>query len=76
MTTSDFRKMLKQLKNKPQKQEKYMRHNAPKTRTCGLAKKKCRMCNKVGAHINKYGLHYCRLCFKDVATKLGFKQYS
>ncbi|MBI1969707.1 30S ribosomal protein S14 [Candidatus Woesearchaeota archaeon] len=53
-----------------------MRHNAPKQRSCGLALRKCRRCGRVGGHIKKYGLHYCRHCFREVATSIGFRKFN
>ncbi|MBW2978139.1 30S ribosomal protein S14 [Candidatus Woesearchaeota archaeon] len=53
-----------------------MKHNAPKKRTCGKHLKKCRRCGRIGGHIGKYGLNLCRQCFREVATKIGFKKYS
>jgi small subunit ribosomal protein S14 len=76
MTTSDYRKVLKQIKNKPGKLKKFEKYNTPKERKCGTAKKKCRRCGRMGAHISKYGLHYCRTCYRDIAKKLGFKKFS
>ncbi|MHA1377744.1 MAG: 30S ribosomal protein S14 [Candidatus Helarchaeota archaeon] len=38
-----------------------------------------RMCRRCGTHraiIRSYGLYICRRCFREVATKLGFKKYS
>lgn len=75
MTTSDYRKAFKQLANKPAKLQKFMKHNAPKKRTTGIALKKCQRCGRTGAHISKYNLHLCRQCFREIATKLGFKKY-
>ncbi|MBI5393057.1 30S ribosomal protein S14 [Candidatus Woesearchaeota archaeon] len=76
MTYSDYRKPLKQLRTKPVKLKKYLKHNSPKKRTTGLSLRKCRRCGQHGAHISKYNLHYCRHCFREVATKIGFKKYS
>lgn len=76
MTTSDYRKEFKQLKYKPAKLGKYMKHNAPKKRTCGINLKHCRRCNRTRAHIGKYGLHFCRQCFREVAQSLGFKKFA
>ncbi len=76
MTTSDYKKVFKQLKNKPIKLNKFLKHNAPKQRTTGMAIKKCRLCGRTHAHIQKYGLHYCRQCFREHAKELGFKKYS
>lgn len=76
MTTSDYRKVFKQLKAKPVKLKKYLKHNSPKKRSCGESLKKCRRCGRTGGHIGKYGLDLCRQCFREVATKIGFKKYS
>lgn len=76
MSYSDHAKAFKQLKNKPAKLGKYKKHNAPKNRKHGISLFKCRRCGRVRGHIKKYGLHVCRQCFREVATKLGFKKYS
>ena len=76
MSQSDWKKMFKQLKAKPSKLQKYKKHNAPKDRTCGLARIACRRCGKHRGHINKYGLDLCRHCFRQLATQIGFKKYS
>jgi small subunit ribosomal protein S14 len=76
MTTSDHRKAFKQLKAKPAKLSKFIKHNKPKKRTCGIALRKCRECGRNGAHIQKYGLNLCRQCFREMAKSLGFKKYS
>ena len=76
MTVSNHKKALKQLRGKPKVAEKYLKFCAPKVRTTGRANKKCRVCGRVGGHINKYGLDLCRQCFRENATKLGFKKYS
>ncbi len=76
MTTSDYRKAFKQLKAKPNIMAKYIKHNAPKARTTGMALHHCRRCYRVGGHIGKYKLDLCRHCFREIALKLGFKKYS
>jgi len=76
MTTSDYRKVFKQLKVKPVKLEKYKKHNKPKTRSTGVALKKCKRCGRNRAHISKYKLHLCRQCFRDIALKIGFERYN
>ena len=38
-------------------------------------KPRCRRCGRYGAVIRKYGLYYCRHCFREVAEKIGFKKY-
>jgi small subunit ribosomal protein S14 len=76
MTVSDWRKVLKQLKNKPAKMKKYIKHNAPKERAVGRGKAKCIQCGRCGGHISKYGLEFCRHCFRELAPKIGFKKFS
>ena len=76
MSYSEWSKVLKQLESKPAKMLKYKKHNAPKTRTCGRGKKRCSRCLRIRAHIDKYGIDMCRQCFRDTATKLGFKKYN
>ena len=76
MTYSSYKKALKQLKNKPAKLKKFLTHNKPKDRSCGKSLKKCSRCGRIGGHIDKYGIDLCRQCFREVATKIGFKKYS
>lgn len=76
MTTSDHTKVLKQLENKPGKLAKYKKYNVPKSRKHGESVHKCSRCGRTGGHISKYGLKLCRQCFRDIATKIGFKKYN
>ena len=76
MTASDWRKILKQLKNKPEKMQKFLKHNKPTERKTGIARKKCGRCGRFGAHIKSYGLNLCRHCFREIAEEIGFKKYS
>jgi len=76
MTASDWRKVTKQLKNKPAVLKKFLKHNKPKDRAFGVAAQKCENCGRFGGHINQYGLHLCRQCFRELAVELGFKKYS
>jgi len=76
MTTSDWKKAFRQLKAKPIKMKKYIKHNAPKERPTGQALNRCGRCGRYGAHISKYGIGLCRCCFRETATKIGFKKYS
>jgi ribosomal protein S14 len=75
MTAGSYKKVFKQLKNKPVKLKKFLKHNAPKPRKYGLASKPCKICGRFGAHVGQYKLDLCRQCFRDYATKLGFKKY-
>lgn len=76
MTTSDYKKVFKQLKVKSIKKAKFIKFNKPKERSCGIALRKCRRCGRMRGHIKKYGLHICRQCFREIAQELGFKKYS
>ncbi len=76
MTASDYKKAFTQLDNKPVKKAKYLKFNSPKNRSCGIALRKCRNCGRAKGHINKYGLHICRQCFREMALDLGFKKFS
>lgn len=76
MTTSDHRKVFRQLNFKPVKKAKFLKFNVPKPRSCGRSLRHCRLCGRVGGHIGKYGLHICRQCFRETAIELGFKKYS
>ena len=76
MTASDWRKILKQLVNKPEKKEKFLKHNKPKERKIGIAVRKCERCGRFGAQVRSYGLNLCRHCFREIAEELGFKKYS
>jgi len=75
MTTSNHRKVLKQIGSKPVKIIRYKKYNVPKERSCSKIKRKCRRCGRIGAHISKYNLGLCRQCFREIATKIGFKKY-
>jgi ribosomal protein S14 len=77
MTIKDWRKAFVQLKAKPAKMKKYMKHNAPKKRSTGMSVgSKCENCGRYGGHISKYGLSLCRHCFREIAVKIGFKKYT
>jgi small subunit ribosomal protein S14 len=67
---------LKQLRRKPVVMQKFLKHNKPKERKFGIAKKKCERCGRFGAHISSYGLNLCRQCFREIAEEIGFKKYS
>lgn len=76
MTASDWRKIIKHLKSKPVKVQRFLKHNKPKERKQGIAAQKCTRCGRYGAHISSYGLHLCRQCFREIAKEIGFKKYS
>ncbi|HLC58891.1 MAG TPA: 30S ribosomal protein S14 [Candidatus Nanoarchaeia archaeon] len=76
MTTKDFTKAFKQLDAKPAKKEKYIKHNSSKKRTTGIGLRKCRRCGRWGGHVRSYGIHLCRMCFREDAKSIGFKKFS
>jgi small subunit ribosomal protein S14 len=76
MSASNWKKLWKQLKNKPAIAEKFLKHNKPKDRKFGIAAKKCERCGRFGAHISSYGLNLCWQCFREIAEEIGFKKYS
>ncbi|HRZ85740.1 MAG TPA: 30S ribosomal protein S14 [Candidatus Paceibacterota bacterium] len=53
-----------------------MKHCKPKERKTGIAIRKCERCGRFGAHVGQYGLNFCRQCFREIATEIGFKKYS
>ena len=75
MTASDWRKILKQLENKPEIKARFLRFCKPKDRKFGIAAKKCTRCGRHGAHLSQYGLNLCRQCFREIAEQIGFKKY-
>jgi small subunit ribosomal protein S14 len=75
MTTSDYRKAFTQLRAKPVKMKKYIKHNSPKKRSTGVLKRKCERCGRIGAHLSRCKLGFCRQCFREIAQSLGFKKY-
>jgi ribosomal protein S14 len=46
-----------------------------KERKFGVGSRRCRRCGRYEGIIRRYGLMYCRQCFREVARKLGFKKY-
>jgi len=76
MTASDWRKVLKQLSRKSAKKEKWIKHNKPREKTCGIAIKKCEKCGRFWAQVGQYGINLCRQCLREIAEDLGFKKYS
>ena len=75
MTTSDWSKTVKQLKDKPAVMNKHMKHCKPKTRKCGVTRFRCENCGRYGAKVGQYRLNLCRQCFREVARDLGFEKY-
>ncbi len=76
MTQSYYKKAFKQLRAKPVKLAKFLKHCAPKERTCGKSRMKCKMTGSMRGYIGKYKIGVCRQQFRDIATKIGFKKYN
>lgn len=56
------------------KRARFEKHNIPKARKFGQGEVKCRRCGSSRGHIDKYGLDICRRCFREIASKIGFKK--
>ncbi len=67
-----YKRILNQVRKKPLKLSRLERFNQPKSRKYGKNVFKCRKCGRTGGIIRKYGLLYCRQCFREEAKKLGF----
>jgi small subunit ribosomal protein S14 len=76
MSASNWEKITKQLRRKPKKLEKFIKHNKPQERKYGISVKKCANCGRFGAHLSQYDLNLCRQCFRELAEELGFKKFS
>ncbi len=76
MGASDWNKIARQLKSKPVKFKKFLKHNKPKDRSTGTARKKCERCGRFGAHLGQYNINLCRQCFREIAEEMGFIKYS
>lgn len=71
-----YERVRKQIENKPETLARFEKFNKARDRKFGKGTFKCRNCNRHGGIIRKYGLVYCRQCFREEAEKLGFKKYS
>jgi ribosomal protein S14 len=64
-----------QIADKPAKRKRFLKHNRPLKKKCGIGRRKCVRCGRFGAHIKKYGLDVCRQCFRELAPEIGFRKY-
>ncbi|MBI4175834.1 MAG: 30S ribosomal protein S14 [Candidatus Aenigmarchaeota archaeon] len=71
-----YERVFKSIAHKPVKAARYKKFNKSKPRKFGRMLKRCRKCNRTGGMNHKYGLNYCRQCFREDAEKLGFRKYS
>jgi small subunit ribosomal protein S14 len=71
-----YEKVRKQIENKPSKLARFEKFNKTKKRKFGKITHPCRKCGRRNGVIKKYGLLYCRQCFREDAEKLGFNKFS
>jgi len=69
-----YERVRKQISSKPLKLARFDKFNKTKKRKFGKNIHKCRKCGRTGGVIRKYGLQYCRQCFREQAKKLGFEK--
>ncbi len=41
----------------------------------GKGSRRCKLCGRRNGLVRKYGLNLCRQCFREVAKKIGFRQF-
>jgi len=70
-----YERTRKQIENKKTSLVRFDKFNQPKKRESGKGAFKCRKCGRHGGIIRKYGIVYCRQCFREDAENLGFKKY-
>jgi len=76
VSNMSFERVKKQIENKEVKLKRFLKFNSPKKRKFGKNVYKCRKCGRTRGVIRKYGLLYCRQCFREEAEKVGFKKYN
>lgn len=45
-------------------------------RKFGRGANECRICGRKQGLVRKYGIYFCRQCFREWAGKMGFKKMS
>lgn len=48
--------------------------SAESTKKFGRGANKCRICGRKQGLVRKYGIYFCRQCFREWASKMGFKK--
>ena len=71
-----IKNVMKQIEKKPAKLGRFKKFSLPKKRKFGKSIHPCRRCGKTSGVIVKYGLMYCRQCFREEAHRLGFRKFS
>lgn len=52
------------------------KNDVVKKKKYGRGTRVCRRCGNARGLIRKYGLNYCRRCFREIAKNIGFNKYS
>lgn len=71
-----YKNAIKQVAAKPARLGRMLKFNTSKKRKFGKNIKPCRRCGKRRGIIVKYGIQYCRQCFREEAERLGFRKYN
>ena len=74
--SKNFNKVLNQLKNKPGKMAKFLKHNSPKERKYGRLKSACRFTKNTHGVLGQYGIKMNRRLFRLSAKEIGFKKFN
>ena len=48
--------------------------SAESTKKFGRGANECRICGRKQGLVRKYGIYFCRQCFRERASKMGFKK--
>ena len=70
-----YKGIRKNVENKPLKLSRLERFNKTKPRKFGKVISPCRVCGTRAGVIRKYGILYCRKCFREQAERLGFEKF-
>ncbi len=69
-----YMEILKQIAGKKQKVKRFMKFSAPKKKKFGKGSFACANCGRHDGVIRKYGIMYCRQCFRENAESLGWRK--
>ena len=47
---------------------------AERAKKFGRGANECRICGRKQGLVRKYGIYFCRQCFREWASKMGFKK--
>ena len=71
-----YDRVKKQIEGDPVRVARFEKFNKKKARKSGRNVVHCKKCGTTRGVIKKYGLAYCRRCFREDGEKLGFNKYS